>query len=124
MGGKEMQMRRSGVGSGGGIGMNKQVNSRNPKVEPRARGINPGYAGQLGEMEGSHSTDGRETGYRGTPMSAKRAYNAPGMISDPVKAVGVGGGRTVHHCGSQGVQGPVDPGDPRPNPRHDALENQ
>jgi hypothetical protein len=29
------------------------------------------------------------------------------MISDPVKAVGVGGGRTVYHCGSQDQHGSV-----------------
>jgi hypothetical protein len=104
--------------------MNKLVNSNAPKVEPRAYGINPGYAGQLGQKQGSHITDGRETGYRGDPMSAKRGYEPPGMISDPVKAVGVGGGRTIHHCGSQDLHGPANPGSPRPNPRHDAPENE
>jgi hypothetical protein len=117
-------MRRSGIGSGGGIGSRPVTHRNAPKTEPRAHGINPGYAGQLGESQGSHITDGRETGYRGTPMSAKRGYEPPGMITDPVKAVGVGGGRTIHHCGSQGVQGPVAPGSPRPNPRHDALSNE
>jgi hypothetical protein len=32
------------------------------------------------------------------------------MISDPVKAVGVGGGRTIYHCGTQGQQGKPNPG--------------
>jgi hypothetical protein len=38
------------------------------------------------------------------------------MISDPVKAVGVGGGRTIHHCGSQDQHGPV-AGAPKPSGR-------
>jgi hypothetical protein len=109
-----MAMRRSGVGSGGGLGMNKQVNSRNPKVEPRARAMNPGGVGQLGQAQGTHVTNHSESPYRGENLIGKRGYEPPGMISDPVKAVGVGGGRTVHHCGAQGTHGPVNPGDPRP----------
>jgi hypothetical protein len=117
-------MRRSGIGSGGGIGMNKLVNSRAGKTEPRAHEARPGGAGQLGNSQGSHVTAERESPYRGENLIGRRGYEPPGMISDPVKAVGVGGGRTIHHCGSQGTQGPVAPGNPRPNPRHDALENE
>jgi hypothetical protein len=46
------------------------------------------------------------------------------MISDPVKAVGVGGGRTIHSCGSQGSHGAPNPGQPRPNRYRDALEQE
>jgi hypothetical protein len=101
--------------------MNKQVNSRNPKVEPRARAINPGGAGQLGQSQGSHVTQERESPYRGENLIGKRGYEPPGMISDPVKAVGVGGGRTIYKTGSQEQYG-TNHGNPRPNPMHDALK--
>jgi hypothetical protein len=117
-------MRRSGIGSGGGIGSRPVTHRSAPKTEPRAREMRPGGVGQLGNSQGSHVTAERESPYRGENLIGKRGYEPPGMISDPVKAVGVGGGRTIHHCGSQGVQGNVNPGQPRPNPRHDALENE
>jgi hypothetical protein len=109
-------MRRSGIGSDGGIGMNKQVNSRAPKAEPRAHAVNPGGVSQLGNKVGSHVTNQGDTGYRGENLIGKRGYEPPGMISDPVKAVGVGGGRTVMKSGQQAQHGPV-AGTPRPQGR-------
>ena len=117
-------MRRSGTGSGGGYRMNKHVDSRAPKIEPRAREMRPGGVGQLGQKQGSHVTRHSDSNYRGEPLRGGRGYEPPGMISDPVKAVGVGGGRTIYASGSQGTQGSVNPGNPAPNPRHDALENE
>jgi hypothetical protein len=46
------------------------------------------------------------------------------MITDPVKAVGVGGGRQIHSCGSQGTWGSPNPGSPRPNTQRDAAEQE
>jgi hypothetical protein len=101
-------MRSSGKGSGGGIGVNKQREIRAPKAEPRARAINPGGVGQLGNKQGSHATDRRhETPYRGEELVRGKGYNVPVGPSDNVKAVGVGGGRDVHRSGSQATYGPV-----------------
>jgi hypothetical protein len=109
-------MRRSGTGSGGGYRMNKHVDSRAPKVEPRAHEVRPGGAGQLGNQQGSHTTNRTDSNYRGEKLYGGRGYEPPGMISDPVKAVGVGGGRNVMRTGSQGTHGSVSPGNPPPVP--------
>jgi hypothetical protein len=37
---------------------------------------------------------------------------------------GPGKGRTVYASGSQGMQGAVNPGNPRPNAQRDALDNE
>jgi len=107
-------MRRSGVGSGGGIGMNKHVESRAPKIEPRPRAVHPGGVGQLGSMQGSHVTRGEESSYRGDPFYRGKGYATPVGPTDNVAACGVGGGRKVYASGSQGVQGNVAAGNPRP----------
>ena len=44
-------MRRSGVGSGGGYGMNKHRDVRAPKAEPRPRAVHPGGVAQLGNKQ-------------------------------------------------------------------------
>jgi hypothetical protein len=46
------------------------------------------------------------------------------MISDPVKAVGVGGGRTIYKTGTQCQTGAANPGNPRPNRQREALEGE
>src|SRR6266852_5869437 len=89
--------------SGGGITSNKLVQSKAPKAEPKPRAINPGYmATSLGGKVGTQKAI--------TPMDAGSGYKTPKGPTDNVAAVGVGGGRTVHHCGSQGTHGPVNPG--------------
>ena len=111
-------MRRSGTGSGGGLGMNKVTHRNAPKVEPKAHAKNPGGVAQYGSAVGNKVTSVTgHTPYRGDPVNIGRGYQPPGMISDPVKAVGVGGGRTIHHCGSQSTHGPTNPGMARPQPR-------
>jgi hypothetical protein len=107
---KENVMRRSGVGSGGGIGSRPVTHRSAPKVEPRPKAVNPGYVGQLGNKQGNHTTDKRSTGYTGEKMSLGRGYATPVGISDPVKAVGVGGGRTVMRSGQQSQYGSPAPG--------------
>jgi hypothetical protein len=104
--------------------MNKVVHRPHGKQEPIPHAKHPGGVSQYGGAQGDHITNKSGTGYRGDAVEAGRGYKAPGMISDPVKAVGVGGGRTIHSSGSQGAHGSVNPGNPRPNPRHDALEQE
>jgi hypothetical protein len=43
-------MRRSGVGSGGGYRMNKHVDSRAPKIEPKAYAKRPAGAAGIGSL--------------------------------------------------------------------------
>jgi hypothetical protein len=108
----------------GGISSNKVVHRPHGKTEPRANAYRPAGVSQYGGMQGSHVTERRESDYRGEPKRGGRGYEPPGMISDPVKAVGVGGGRTIYSCGSQGTQGAVNPGNPRPNTYREALEQE
>ena len=115
-------MRRSGVGSGGGIGMNKHVESRAPKIEPRPRAVHPGGVGQLGSMQGSHVTRGEESSYRGDPFYRGKGYATPVGPTDNVAAVGVGKGRTIYASGSQCQTG-TNPGNPRPVPNRHVIES-
>ena len=117
-------MRRSGTGSGGGYGSTQHRDSRAPKTEPVAHRVREGGAGQIGQSQGSHTTEGKETSYRGEKLYGGRGYEPPKMITDPVKAVGVGGGRTIYSCGTQGTQGATNPGSPRPNSQREALEGE
>jgi hypothetical protein len=97
---------------------NQGINSKNvrhttaPKAEPKAYAKNLGGVSQLGNKVGSHVTNKGDTGYRGDSILAGGGYSPPGMISDPVKCVGVGGGRTIHSSGSQGTHGATNPGKP------------
>jgi hypothetical protein len=116
-------MRRSGKGSGGGLGMNKVVHRPHGKTEPRPHARNPARVAQYGQMQGTHITHGKESSYRGEPDFTRSGYATPVGISDPVKAVGVGGGRTIYEHGTQCQTG-TNPGNPRPNPRREALEQE
>jgi hypothetical protein len=104
--------------------MNKVTHRSHGKEEPRANAYRPQGVSQWGQLQGAHMTHGDDSNYRGEAKRGGRGYEPPGMISDPVKAVGVGGGRTVHSCGSQGLQGSVNPGSPRPNTQRDAVEGE
>ena len=105
-------MRRSGTGSGGGIGNNKVVHRPHGKTEPRANAYRPQGISQLGNMQGTHRTNGTESSYRGEEKRGGRGYEPPGMISNPVSAVGVGGGRTIYRTGSQDQYGSGGPQKP------------
>jgi hypothetical protein len=98
---------------GGGYGSRVHRDSRAPKTEPRARAISPGGVNMLGNMVGDHATHVKgSTGFRGEELVRGKGYMPPKGPTDNVKAVGVGGGRTTYACGSQGVQGSVNPGKP------------
>ena len=106
--------------------MNKHRDSSAPKVEPRARSMSPAAVNQLGAKVGDHVTHVKgSTGYTGEKLVRGQGYNAPVGPTDNVKACGVGGGRTLYgQSGSQGTHGSVNPGNPRPNTRREALENE
>jgi len=112
------------MGRNQGIQGKNVVHRPHGKTEPRANKYRPQGVSQYGQMQGSHITREKESDYRGEPKRGGRGYEPPGMISDPVKAVGVGGGRTIHSCGSQGLQGSTNPGNPRPNTQRDAAEQE
>lgn len=99
-------MRRSGPGSGGGLGNRKVTHYAAPKAEPRAQGIRPGHAAQIGASLGNKAM---ESGTKRLDPAVKPkipGYNPVGP-TDNVRAVGVGGGRTIHHCGTQSQHGPA-----------------
>jgi len=102
-----MAMNRSGHRPAGGLHSRNVRHTSAPKVEPKAYGRNPAAVAQYGALVGNHRTTfgGSETRYRGEPDTMKRGYQTPYGITDPVKAVGVGGGRDVHLCGGQGTHG-------------------
>jgi hypothetical protein len=92
--------------------MNKVTHRPHGKTEPQANKYRPQGVSQWGGMQGAHITSTVNTNYRGEDKRGGRGYEPPGMISDPVKAVGFGGGRTIYSSGSQGTQGSVNPGKP------------
>jgi hypothetical protein len=102
--------------------MNKVVHRPHGKTEPRANKYRPQGVSQWGQMQGSHVTREGDSNYRGEPKRGGRGYEPPGMITDPVKAVGVGGGRKVYGSGSQQQWGDV-AGARRPQGR-DILNNE
>ena len=87
--------------SGGGIEGAKVKHAKAPKVEPKPRAINPGYTSQLGEHVGNRKAV--------TPISPGKGYKTP-VGPSPSMGQGPGANRTIHHCGSQGTHGPVNPG--------------
>lgn len=107
-------MRQSGVGSGGGYGSRTIVKSAAPKTEPKARAINPKGVSQIGSSMGNKVMDrGKVVHGAIEPVRDGKGYAMPVGPSDNVKAVGVGGGRTVYHCGTQAQTGPA-AGQPKP----------
>jgi hypothetical protein len=75
-------------------------------------------------MQGNHVTThgGGKTSYRGDPDFTRAGYSPP-VGPTSFNNVGPGGGRTIYKTGSQCQTG-TNPGNPRPNPRHDALEQE
>jgi hypothetical protein len=113
-------MRRSGKGSGGGIGMNKNVRvgvrtGRGGKAQSPAA-VNQRLGGKVGD----HVTEkAGSTGYRGEMLERGPGYNtAPGFGN--AVALNVGGGgpgkgyNVIGKAGQQGTHGPVNPGQPMP----------
>jgi len=119
-----MATNRTGHRPGGGLHSRVVTHSRAPKVEPRPRAQNPSAVAQLGAHVGDHTTNRPgSSGYRGEPLVRGSGYSPPIGPTDNVKAVGVGGGRTIYEHGTQCQTG-TNPGNPRPNTRRDALEQE
>src|SRR5262245_9503904 len=111
-------MRRSGVGSGGGIGNNKIV-TPGLRTGTAASGITAGHAGQIGAALGNHAMDGpatRAVEPTYTKASAAGAQKLGNELTTNVGKGGPGTGRTVMQNGTQGTHGSVNPGvGPRPS---------
>lgn len=60
------------------------------KVEPKPKGINPGWVGQIGLSQGTHVMDHNEVHGAFEKMHKDRGYKAPKAGTDS------------HHSGSQG----------------------
>jgi hypothetical protein len=76
---------------GGGIESNKVVHRQAPKAEPKSHAMSKDAATQIGIS----------TPYPKAELVRGRGYANPVGPTDNVKAVGVGGGRTVYESGSQ-----------------------
>jgi hypothetical protein len=90
-------------GSGGGARVTER---QAPKVEPRAYAMNPAGVSQYGLAQGNHVSGGGGRTVQGgvQSMVGGAGYEAVG----PTRSVpGVGGGRTVMPCGTEGQHGPV-----------------
>src|SRR6516164_5415593 len=121
-------MRRSGTGSGGGIGMNKNVRP-SVRTGTGSYGTHPGGVAQLGQHVGDKATHGNSkgSGYRGEPLHNNRSFQPVKFGNEVALNVGKGGpgtGRNLYgQSGSQGCHGSVAPGNPPPNRQRDALNN-
>lgn len=69
------------------------INSKkgDQKVEPKPKGINPGWVAQLGQMQGTHTMDDPKDVFG----SFEKVHKDRGYKSPPV-------GSECHHSGSQG----------------------
>jgi hypothetical protein len=100
------------IKSGGGITSNKLVKPGIRTGQPY-QGTSPAAAAQLGAS----------TAFPKEQVGVGPAYTGSKLGNEIATNVGAGGpgkGRTTMHCGSQGVHGPVNPGEPRPQ-RGDIL---
>ena len=71
-----------------------------PNYHPTARVVHPGGADQLGQYMGNHADRGdTHKGNPATSLFGGKGFEGPRPKS---QSVGVGGGRAVHHSGSQG----------------------
>lgn len=78
------------------------------KAEPKPNAMNVKAASQIGGSQGDHLTEKSKILKNVIePLHAGRGYAPPVGPTDNVKAVGVGGGRTVYRSGFQGQHGDV-----------------
>jgi hypothetical protein len=110
-------MRSSGTGSGGGLGNNKVVRP-NVRTGTAARAQNPRGVSQIGQSLGNHSTgDAKKLTKSAEPVrgAAMPKFSVPlGNETARTAGQGPGAGRVTSKSGSQGVHGPVNPGNPPP----------
>jgi hypothetical protein len=93
--------------------MNKNI-SPPVRTGSGSHSTRPGYAGQLGQSQGNHTTNKGETSYRGERMHDQRSFQPVPFGNEVALNVGKGGcgtGRTLFgQAGTQGQHGAVDPG--------------
>jgi hypothetical protein len=100
-------------GSAGGGANSRNVTERPVRYGTPAKGVSPKGVNQIGTSRGNHAMDapGRNFGRRDVePIYGGNApTNAAQKLGNEAatKGLGVGGGRTIHRTGSQGLQGPV-----------------
>lgn len=111
-------MRQSGKGSGGGIGMNKNVRP-GANQGNRARAIHEKGVSQIGSNLGNHvmGKGGRLHGAVEPVRGQRLPSGGPGGVmlgNENARSAGAGpgAGRTIHNSGGQGQHGPVDRGMP------------
>jgi hypothetical protein len=89
--------------AGGGLGSRQVMKTSAPKVEPRARAVNPAGAGQIGSALGNHATmSGKVLPGGGVSLLGGPGYEAKGPTPC---GEGPGAGRTVRTSGSQAMHG-------------------
>jgi hypothetical protein len=101
---------------------NQGIKSRNLVHKPvrtgaRREHIQKAGVAQLGNMEGDHATNkGASTGYTGVGLIGPKQPISVKLGNEVAASTkcGVGGSREVMKSGSQGVQGPTNPGNPTP----------
>jgi hypothetical protein len=113
--GNSAAQRRSGGGAGGGIRSNKNV-SVPVRKGASATGVRPAAVSQFGSAIGNKATDAGKIGYRGEKYQTATPISVPlgNEVATRVGKGGPGADRVVMKSGTQGVQGPTNPGIPNP----------
>jgi hypothetical protein len=109
-----MAKNRGGHRPAGGIASRQHV-EKPVRTGSGSKGISEGWVGQRGQKQGSHTTDGRETSYRGEPKFTGKNFQPVKFGNEVSLNVGAGGpgkGRETMPCGSQGTHGATNPGSP------------
>src|SRR6516165_12647528 len=115
-----MAMKGSG---GGGYGSRNVKHVTGPKVEPRSHRVREPGVAQIGGNYGDHVTRGGSTGWRPGSIYGGAGYSNP-VGPTNMALSGPGAGREILRSGGQGTHGATNPGNPRPNPRREALEGE
>jgi hypothetical protein len=93
----------------------KNVTEPGVKTGSGSKGISEGWVGQRGQKQGSHTTHGGETSYRGEEKFTGKNFQPVKFGNEVALNVGKGGcgtGRTIHSTGSQDQHGQPAPGNP------------
>jgi hypothetical protein len=120
---------KSGNQKGGGYGSRQHVEVP-VRTGAGPRSARPAGVAQIGASQGNHVTTygGAATPYRGERLHNDRTFQPVPFGNELALNVGKGGpgaGRTLYgQSGQQGMHGSANPGDPRPNPRREALEGE
>jgi hypothetical protein len=89
-------------------GLDQGIKSRNVVQTPvktgaGSKGVSPGWVGQRGQIQGAHTTDGKETPYRGEPKFTGKNFQKTKFGNEIAASTvcGPGGSRQIHRTGSQ-----------------------